>query len=98
MDSEKKIKVLNAIKVSEWLHRAVAESARRDGRKIADQVRHLIERGLEAEKGTDAGGRLDAVEREIQALKAQVQESKHEESKREILARQQRGKPRQISG
>ena len=96
MEESKLIKIFPAFKVSTEMHEAVSRYAKKHHRKMMDQVRHLIERGIEAEEGHDTW--RQQMEADIQTLKAQVLENKHEESRREILARQQRGKPRQMNG
>jgi hypothetical protein len=61
-----------SVAFSPELWEAIRRSATKRGTKLADEVRCLIQRGLEAEAGLDAGSRLDVVEREIQTIKEQM--------------------------
>jgi len=60
------------LKLPPELHRRISARAQQHHRKIMAEVLNLLERGLEAEEGVDAGSRLDAVEREIQTIKEQM--------------------------
>lgn len=66
--SLKKTKKLNAVLVSEALFHRVTASAHRSGRKIADQVRLLLQRGLDAERGDDLAAFMAEVRRRLADL------------------------------
>jgi len=51
MKTEKKVKVIGALKISEELHTEIVSTAGEDDRSIQDQVRFLIKLGLKERLG-----------------------------------------------
>lgn len=62
---DKKSKNLPAFRITAEMHEGITQSAMRANRKVMDQVRYLIERGLQAEDGPDVTVQLAALEQRL---------------------------------
>lgn len=69
--SEKK-EVPRSVAFSRDLWEAIRLSADHNGRKLADQVRYLIEKGLQVEEGEDVSSRVHTLEAEVHAMREQM--------------------------